>query len=124
MFNWGALCFGLVIGWVTYRTLRRTKTSGISDISSVIGAVGGAAILTLFPAETEAFEAYGIGLAVGFFAYLFYSGYVETRSDKNKAFKRISRFLGSETMLDDEPADETGSQEPEELPIAGRQRRR
>jgi len=124
MFHLGALCFGLVIGWVTYRTLRRTKTAGLSDISTVIGAIGGAAILTLFPAETEAFEAYGIGLAIGFFSYLFYSGYVETRSDKNKAFKRISRFLGSETMLENEPANETDSEEPEELPIAGRQRRR
>ena len=37
----GALCFGWVIGWVTYRTLRRREGgAGISDIGAVIGAVG------------------------------------------------------------------------------------
>ena len=40
--GWGALCFGLVIGWVTYRTLRRKEGSNaLSDIATVIGAVGG-----------------------------------------------------------------------------------
>lgn len=33
----GALCFGFVIGWVTYRTLRRQKeTVALSNIASVI----------------------------------------------------------------------------------------
>jgi uncharacterized membrane protein YeaQ/YmgE (transglycosylase-associated protein family) len=66
----GAICFGLVIGWVTYRTLRR-KVDGaaLGDIAGVIGAVGGAAITTLYK-EKELFAAYSIGLAIGFFAYL------------------------------------------------------
>jgi hypothetical protein len=67
---WGALAFGVVIGWVSYRTLRRTKATGIGDIASVIGAVGGGAITALFPAGSGAFGAYGIGLALGFFFYL------------------------------------------------------
>jgi hypothetical protein len=117
MFNLGAFFFGLVIGWVTYRTLRRTKTNGLSDIATVIGAVGGAAILKLFPAETNAFGAYSIGLAVGFFAYLIISGYVETRASKNKAFKRVSRFLGSETVLE---GNQDEDEDLPELPIAGR----
>ncbi len=66
----GALAFGVVMGWVTYRTLRRAQTSGLSDIATVIGAVGGAAVTALFPKETGAFGAYCVGLAVGFFAYL------------------------------------------------------
>ena len=66
----GALCFGLVIGWVTYRTLRRSGSSGLSDIAAVIAAVGGATITALFKAGTGSFGAYCIGLAVGFFAYL------------------------------------------------------
>jgi uncharacterized membrane protein YeaQ/YmgE (transglycosylase-associated protein family) len=66
----GAACFGLVIGWVTYRTLRRKEGSAaLSDIATVIGAVGGAAITTLFN-DINIFAAYAIGLAVGFFAYL------------------------------------------------------
>jgi hypothetical protein len=32
--------------------------------------VGGGAILTLFPAQSETFGFYGIGLGIGFFAYL------------------------------------------------------
>ena len=41
----GALCFGIVIGWICYRTLRRNQAaSGLSDIATVIGALGGAAI--------------------------------------------------------------------------------
>jgi hypothetical protein len=115
MTNWGALCFGLVVGWITYRTVRRTKTTGLSDIATVVGAVGGAAVLSLFPAETNAFGAYSIGLAIGFFAYLIVAGIVETRATRNKAFKTISRFLGSDAV-------ETIASEQleEDLPIAGR----
>jgi len=65
---WGPFCFGLVIGWVTYRTLRR-KAEGVAlgDIASVLGAVGGATIVALF--KNAAFNSYCIGLAVGFFGY-------------------------------------------------------
>jgi NhaP-type Na+/H+ or K+/H+ antiporter len=66
----GGLCFGLVVGWVTYRTIRYAPHGGLSDLSTVIGAVGGAAITALFPKESGAFGAYCIGLAIGFFAYL------------------------------------------------------
>ena len=67
--GWGALCFGLVIGWVTYRTLRRkSESSSLSDIATVIGAVGGAAVTALFKVG-ELFGAYCIGLAIGFFLY-------------------------------------------------------
>ena len=66
----GAFAFGLVIGWVTYGSLRRAKRNGLTDITTVIGAVGGAAVTKLFPTESGAFGAYSIGLAIGFFAYL------------------------------------------------------
>jgi hypothetical protein len=66
----GAFWFGLVIGWVTYRTLRRSGTTKIGDIATVIGAVGGAAVTGLFPKESNAFGNYCGGLAIGFFAYL------------------------------------------------------
>jgi hypothetical protein len=65
----GAGFFGLVVGWVTYRTLRRKEGSVLlSDIATVIGAVGGGAITTLFK-DGAIFGGYCIGLAVGFFAY-------------------------------------------------------
>ena len=65
----GALCFGVVIGWVTYRTLRRQgETVAVSNIAAVIGAVGGGAVTGLFTADLFAW--YAIGLAGGFFLYL------------------------------------------------------
>lgn len=64
----GPFCFGLIIGWVTYRTLRR-KAEGVAlgDIAAVIGALGGATVVALFKAA--GFDSYCIGLAIGFFAY-------------------------------------------------------
>jgi hypothetical protein len=65
----GALCFGLVVGWITLRTLRRREgVSNLSDIATVIGAVGGAAVTALFDSG-PLFAMYCIGLAIGFFAY-------------------------------------------------------
>lgn len=98
----GAICFGLVVGWITYRTVRRSKTNGLSDIATVIGAVGGAAIMTLFPSGTGMFGAYCIGLAVGFFAYLIVAGNVDARAARNKSFKAVSRWLGSEYVETDQ----------------------
>jgi hypothetical protein len=66
----GALCFGVVVGWIVYRTLRRRRDPArISDIATVIGAVGGAAVTTQFDNE-KLFGWYSIGLAAGFFGYL------------------------------------------------------
>ena len=68
--NLGGFCFGLVFRWFTYRTLRRNSAPVvISDISSVIAAVGGAAITALFGTKVL-FGYYSIGLAAGFFLYL------------------------------------------------------
>jgi len=66
----GAIAFGVVIGWVTYGCLRRADRKGLTDLTAVIGAVGGATITGLFQPNTEAFAGYCVGLAVGFFAYL------------------------------------------------------
>lgn len=66
----GALCFGAVIGWICYRTLRRSgETVALSNIATVIGAVGGAAVTGLFDTK-ELFAWYSIGLALGFVLYL------------------------------------------------------
>lgn len=65
----GAFAFGLVIGWITYRTLRRKEgAAALSDISSVIAAVGGGAVTALFK-SAPIFGSYSIGLAAGFFLY-------------------------------------------------------
>lgn len=79
MESWGPLCFGLVIGWVTYRTLRR-KVEGVAvgDIAAVIGAVGGATVVGLF--KNTGFDAYCVGLAVGFFAYFAVGTFIDSRA--------------------------------------------
>ena len=67
----GAGCFGLIIGWFVYYINRhRTDAIRFHDIAGLIGAVGGGAVLALFPAGSQMFGAYGIGLLVGFFGYL------------------------------------------------------
>jgi len=66
----GAFGFGLLIGWYVYYINRyRTGDVQFSDLVTVIGVIGGAAILALFKPESDLFGAYGIGLATGFFLY-------------------------------------------------------
>jgi len=65
----GASCFGFVVGWITYRTLRRkTGVAALSDIATVIGALGGAGVTAHFGSEVL-FGWYSVGLAVGFVLY-------------------------------------------------------
>jgi hypothetical protein len=68
--EWGAFAFGAVIGWFTYFVNRhRTDEISIADVATIVGALGGAAVLALFPARSTLFGAYGLGLAAGFFGY-------------------------------------------------------
>jgi hypothetical protein len=76
----GAGGFGMMLGWLLYAINRYRKDVGLGDLATVIGAVGGAAILDLFPAGTDLFGAYGIGLAVGFFGYFLTLVVLVTRS--------------------------------------------
>jgi hypothetical protein len=69
---WGAGAFGVLIGWLVYYINRYRKADvQLSDLVTLIGIIGGGAVLALFPAKTDLFGAYGIGLAVGFFLYFF-----------------------------------------------------
>lgn len=66
----GAACFGGIIGWFVYYINRyRTGEVQLSDLVTLIGVIGGTAVLALFPAKSDLFGAYGIGLAAGFFLY-------------------------------------------------------
>ncbi|HEV2816409.1 MAG TPA: hypothetical protein VGW40_04200 [Allosphingosinicella sp.] len=68
--QWGAFSFGLILGWFLYFINRyRTGDVQFSDLATVIGAIGGAAVLNLFPVAGDLFGPYGIGLAIGFFLY-------------------------------------------------------
>lgn len=66
----GAGAFGAVVGWYVYYINRWRKDDvQLSDIVTLLGAIGGAAVLALFPAKSDLFGAYGVGLAAGFFLY-------------------------------------------------------
>jgi hypothetical protein len=66
----GAFCFGALIGWYLYYINRYRKDDiKLNDLVTLIGALGGATIIALFPAKSDMFGAYGIGLAIGFFGY-------------------------------------------------------
>jgi len=66
----GAGGFGALIGWFVYYINRYRKGDvQFSDLTTIIAILGGGAILALFPAQTDLFGAYGIGLFAGFFGY-------------------------------------------------------
>src|SRR5215472_10832376 len=67
--GFGAVLFGITIGWITYRILRlRSAGSQFSDLIALLGAIGGAAVLALFRSDVL-FGWYAVGLILGFFAY-------------------------------------------------------
>lgn len=67
----GAGCFGAIIGWFVYYINRHRKGDvQFSDLTTVVGIIGGAGITQLFGGgNATLFGAYGIGLSVGFFGY-------------------------------------------------------
>jgi hypothetical protein len=61
---------GVIIGWHVYYINRYRKGDvQLSDLVTLLGILGGGSITALFPARTDLFGAYGIGLFCGFFAY-------------------------------------------------------
>ncbi|MCA9972544.1 MAG: hypothetical protein KC425_20120 [Anaerolineales bacterium] len=66
----GAGGFGAIIGWYVYYINRYRKGDvQFSDLVTVIGIIGGTAVLQLFPERSDLFGAYGVGLFLGFFGY-------------------------------------------------------
>lgn len=65
----GALVFGVVVGYLTYRTLVRAARAAINDLAAVIAAIGGGAVTQLFAPASDAFAWYAIGLAVGMLVF-------------------------------------------------------
>ena len=80
---YGAMGFGAIIGWLVYYINRyRTGDVQFSDLATVIGIIGGAAILALFPEGTDLFGGYGVGLFIGFFSYFIVLNLQVARSKK------------------------------------------
>lgn len=68
----GAGCFGIVVGYVTYRTLVRKTDAAISDIAAVVAAIGGGVVAQRFDSaeSSDSFGWYSIGLLVGMAIFL------------------------------------------------------
>jgi hypothetical protein len=65
----GAVFFGLIIGWISYRVMRLAAgTNVLSVIAIVIAIVGSAAVIALLKDEVL-FGWFAIGLMIGFLAY-------------------------------------------------------
>ncbi len=65
----GTLFFGFAVGWIVYRILRlRAGIPALSDLITILGVIGGAAVIALFRSDVL-FGWYAIGLVLGFFAY-------------------------------------------------------
>jgi hypothetical protein len=65
----GTVFFGFAVGWIAYRILRlRAGIPALSDFITILGAIGGAAVIALFRSDVL-FGWYAIGLVLGFFAY-------------------------------------------------------
>ena len=79
---WGSFGFGAVVGWFLYFVNGyRTGEVGLGDVATLVAAIGGGAVLALFPAGSRLFGAYGLGLAAGFFGYLVVLAILVRRSD-------------------------------------------
>lgn len=67
----GSFGFGAIVGWLVYYINRYRKADvQFSDLTTVIGIIGGAAVTQIYGGGDKAlFGAYGIGLFSGFFGY-------------------------------------------------------
>jgi len=66
----GAFAFGLIIGWYVYFINRYRKGDvQLGDLTTIIGTLGGGAIVSLYGKDPALFGCYGVGLATGFFLY-------------------------------------------------------
>jgi hypothetical protein len=62
----GPFCFGLVVGWMTCRVFHEVKATDVTWLTAVIGVIGGGAVAALFQQRPDLFNAYSVGLGLGF----------------------------------------------------------
>jgi hypothetical protein len=98
----GALVFGLVVGFITYRTLVRIgNKAAVTDLVAVVGAIGGGAVTKLYEPSGRSFAWYAIGLGAGM--VVFFAAYWALNG---KA--AIANVMGSETRVISSPDEGAG----------------
>ena len=72
---WGAGAFGMLIGWLVYYINRYRKADvQLSDLVTLIGIIGGGAVLALFPAKTDLVLIFLVGVSKNFTVDFFLDG--------------------------------------------------
>jgi hypothetical protein len=94
----GASCFGVVVGYITYRTLLQTQKTQVTDLSAVVAAIGGGAIAGRFE-DGESFAWYSMGLLTGMAIFLIVHNTLGQRPSVPVNGQRGQR-LGEETSRD------------------------
>ena len=116
----GAGGFGVLLGWYVYYINRYRKADvQVGDLVTLVGVLGGGSLLVLFPARTDLFGAYGIGLCAGFFAYLLVLSALVGRS---KNFD-VDWFLDGRRKKPEEPYEIPPEIVTPSLPALGREGR-
>lgn len=113
----GACCFGVVIGYITYRTLARsTDRAAISDLAAVVGAVGGGVISGLFPAGSTLFAWYSIGLLGGMAAFFSIFGRLNGKKKLAAMMAGEPDVVSAQKVIRSEPCS-TGQEQSLEAPV-------
>jgi hypothetical protein len=104
----GAACFGVAVGYITYRTLvRTTDKAAISDLGAVVGVIGGAAVTGVFTPGTSLFAWYSIGLLAGMMLFFVIFG-------KLNGLRKLAAVMNVRTeVLSGNTNDEQGPSRPQ-----------
>lgn len=62
---WGAICFGLVVGWIANAAYTKSTAINLELLSAMIGVIGGGVVAMY--GDINLFGAYCIGVAATFF---------------------------------------------------------
>lgn len=99
----GAVVFGFVVGYLTYRTLVRADQTAITDLNAIIAAIGGGAVTQLFDPSSDAFAWYAIGLAAGM--ALFFAAFW-----KMNGKAELAKVMGGRTTVTGRGSGDSGPQ--------------
>lgn len=108
----GTACFGAVIGWCIYYSLRRWSSYSPSQLGVLITAVLGSAVSTFFSGGYNV-GAYGIGVALGFFSYAIWAQKHFNNDGKGETVFMAEEKKGKKTSekTDDIPASDVFGKE-------------
>jgi hypothetical protein len=95
----GAFVFGLVVGFITYRTLVRTADkTAVTDLAAVVSAIGGGAVTKLYDPSGQPFAWYAVGLAIGIMAFFVAYGLMNSKEALAKVMSGDTLVAGAQEV--------------------------